>query len=85
MTIGPWKPVYLQTYENRIADLFIKSSVSESLQVELTATGTLAEKATGFASFVLKGPDGTIAASSNKIPTDSGQYKVSFKFDSTLR
>ncbi|KAF8915918.1 glycoside hydrolase family 2 protein [Mucidula mucida] len=80
MTIGPWKPIYLQTYHTRIADSFVKAVVSESLSAELSATGTLSDKTAGFASFVLKNPDGIIEASSNKIPTDAGHYKVSFQF-----
>lgn len=35
MTVGPWKPIYLQPYAARISDLHIKSTVSESLDVAL--------------------------------------------------
>lgn len=81
MTVGPWKSVNLEVYQNRIADLDIRSEISESLDVKLTAEFVLSSKAAGFASFVLRSPNGTVEASANKIPTDSGHAKVSFSWE----
>lgn len=80
MTVGPWKPIKLQAYDNRVAELDIRTNVSEALDVKLSADITLAEKKPGFATFILKGPDGAIEASSTSAPTDSGHVEVSFAF-----
>lgn len=81
MTVGPWKPITLETYQTRITDLDVRSEVSETLDVKLSATFTFSEKTPGFASFVLKSPDGEVEASSNKIPVGTGHAKVSFEWD----
>ncbi|KAJ6515937.1 glycoside hydrolase family 2 protein [Mycena sanguinolenta] len=81
MTTGPWKPVRLHSYDNRITDLDVRTQVSESLDVKLDAKFTF-EKKKGYASFVLKRPDGTEEVSAPKIPTDNGVGEVSFKFPS---
>ncbi|KAF8195946.1 beta-mannosidase [Mycena galopus ATCC 62051] len=79
MTTGPWKPVSLHFYENRITDLDVRTQVSESFDVKLTAKFTF-EKKKGYASFVLKRPDGSEEVSSPKMPTDNGVSEVSFDF-----
>lgn len=80
MTVGPWKPISLHLYENRITDLYVRSEVSESLEVTLTADLSYS-KTSGFISFVLKNAQGKEEASADKIPTsDSGNSKVSFDF-----
>jgi beta-mannosidase len=80
MTAGPWKPITLQTYDNRIAELDIRSSVSEALGVNLSAHISFAEKRRGFLSFILKGPDDAVTASKSLVPIDSGHANVSFDF-----
>lgn len=80
MTVGPWKPITLQTYQNRITDVEIRNEVSEALDVKLSATLAFSEKAPGFASFTLLNPDGTVEASSNKISVGSGRAKVDFEW-----
>ncbi|KAJ7498968.1 glycoside hydrolase family 2 protein [Mycena latifolia] len=78
---GPWKPISLQCYENRITDLDVRAQVSESLEVDLTAKVSF-EKRQGYASFVLKRPDGSVEVSSPEMPTDNGNCDVSFTFPS---
>ncbi|KAJ6539298.1 glycoside hydrolase family 2 protein [Mycena capillaripes] len=82
MTTGPWKPISLISYENRITDLDARAQVSESLEVQLTAKISLLEKKKGYLSFVLKRPDGSEEVSASKIPTDDGVGQVSFAFSS---
>ncbi|KAG6919397.1 hypothetical protein DXG01_006280 [Tephrocybe rancida] len=79
MTVGPWKPVSLQTYKTRIVDLDIRSDVSEALDVKLTADLTLSSDASGIALFVLKAADGSVVASTTA-PADAGHVKVAFEF-----
>ncbi|KAF9462600.1 glycoside hydrolase family 2 protein [Collybia nuda] len=78
MTIGPWKPISLQTYQNRIIDMDLRSDISAALGVKLTANITFFESAPGLASFTLKHPDGSIETSVDKIPTDEGHCTFSF-------
>lgn len=81
MTTGPWKPIKLETYQNRIADLDIRSEVSIALDVKLSATFAFSEKTPGYASFVLKKPDGSVEASADKIPVNgAGLAKVQFEW-----
>ncbi|KAF8897495.1 glycoside hydrolase family 2 protein [Infundibulicybe gibba] len=77
MTVGPWKPISLQTYQNRITDLDVRTEISEDLNVKLTAGFTFSKEAPGFASFILKSPEGSIEASFTNIPTDAGHCMVS--------
>jgi beta-mannosidase len=81
MTIGPWKQIALHAYQNRISDVDVRSQVSESLAVKLTAELAFSRKGPGFASFVLKAPDGSIEASASKVPTDTGHCKVAFDWE----
>src|SRR6185369_16792484 len=79
MTVGPWKPVSLQMYRNRIVDLDVRTQVSEAFEAKLTADITLSEKIHGFLSFVLKWPDGSVEASiSRKIASDSERCRLAF-------
>lgn len=80
MTVGPWKPVALEAYNNKIVELDIRADISESLGVNLSVDITFSEKKLGFATFILKGLDGAIETSSTSIPTDPGHAKASFSF-----
>jgi beta-mannosidase len=78
--VGPWKPISFHTYQNRIAGVYVRSFVSESLDVNLEVELTFSEKALGFASFVLKEKDGTLVAETIQIPTDAGHCQLPFHF-----
>jgi beta-mannosidase len=81
MTTGPWKPVSFHCYENRIFELDVRTQVSESLDVKLTAKFSF-EKKKGFASFVLHKPDGSEEVSAPKMATDDGVSELTFDFPS---
>ncbi|KAG6888821.1 hypothetical protein C0992_007435 [Termitomyces sp. T32_za158] len=78
MTIGPWKPISLQTYQTRISDLDVRSDVSEALDVTVSVDLTLSSSATCQASFVLKAADGSVIASST---TSTGADNAKANFD----
>jgi len=60
MTVGPWKPIKLETYQNRIADMYIRTQVSEELDVKLSVSFKISEDAPVRTSVVLKKPDGAV-------------------------
>jgi len=60
MTVGPWKPIKLETYQNRIADMYIRTQVSEELDVRLSVSFKISEDAPVRTSVVLKKPDGAV-------------------------
>ncbi|KAJ3841473.1 glycoside hydrolase family 2 protein [Lentinula raphanica] len=80
MTIGPWKPVYLELYQNRISDLDIRSVVSKDLDVKMTVEMTFSTNIPGKTSLTLRAPSGAIVASDNNIPTNEGQTRATFSF-----
>ncbi|KAL0577728.1 hypothetical protein V5O48_004277 [Marasmius crinis-equi] len=80
MTVGPWKPVSLQVYQNRITEVDVRSNVSSKLDVQTSIGIEFLEKASGTASVVLKGPDGAVVASDSNISTSNGHSHVSFSF-----
>lgn len=81
MTVGPWKPVYLEFYKNRISDLHIRSDVeSKSFDVKMTVDMSFSNDTPGQASITFKAPDGTIVASDSNIRTNEGKTRVAFSF-----
>lgn len=80
MTVGPWKPISLQMYGNRISDIDIRSQVSEALNVKLTAEFTCDETMPGLLSFMLKAPDGSIVTSARKALTGEGLCQITFEW-----
>jgi len=78
MTIGPWKPVSLHTYNVRFTDLNVRSKVSAALDVKVTVDLTLSENTSGLASVMLKSAQGIHA---EKYPqVKSGYARVEFHF-----
>ncbi|PPR06573.1 hypothetical protein CVT24_001754 [Panaeolus cyanescens] len=81
MTTGPWKPVKFDVYQNRIADVDIRSDVSETLDVKLNAVLKTPAKTDGaYASFTLKRPDGSIEKVSEKINLGDGSATIDFEW-----
>jgi hypothetical protein len=80
MTVGPWKPITLEAYGNRIVDVDIRARVDGDLSANLVANVTFAERKPGFMSFTLSKTDGSTVASTSATSTDLGQAKVSLDF-----
>ena len=81
MTIGPWRPIALEFYQNRIIELDVRSEVSEFLDVKLSGAFTFSEKTVGYVSFLLKRPDGSLEVSANMPTVDGGgRAKVDFEW-----
>lgn len=79
MTVGPWRPISLHTYQNRISDLYIKNTVSEELTIDVDVHLTLFEPRPAVASVMLKSSDGVTVVGSDNIPIVDGQAVASFK------
>ncbi|KAF7313298.1 Beta-mannosidase B [Mycena chlorophos] len=79
MTTGPWKPIVVESYDNRVNDVDIRTRVSDSFSASLSANFNFT-KQRGRASFVLKRPDGTTEFAVEEIPMDDGRAVVSRDF-----
>ena len=80
MTIGPWKPVRLETYKNRILDIDIRTQVSDALNVKLSAGITTSNNSSAFLSFVLKNPDGSIEKAVKRVAVESGRANITWEW-----
>lgn len=60
MTTGPWKPIYLHTYGAKIEEVDIRVDVSESLEVNLSASAVTSDGFNGDVRFTLFGPNSEI-------------------------
>ncbi|KIY73725.1 glycoside hydrolase family 2 protein [Cylindrobasidium torrendii FP15055 ss-10] len=82
MTVGPWKPIYIESYTNSISDLFIKTDVSEALDVNLAISLSRSEHTPGGASVTLKAPDGSIVGDWKRDALDDKNvYDIEQKFE----
>lgn len=81
MTIGPWKPVTLHTYNIYLTDIDVRSDVSEALDVGVTVDLTLSAKISGgLASVVLKSAQNSVILSESNIKVGSGSARAEFRF-----
>jgi len=80
VTIGPWKPVRLETYESRFADIDIRCRVSETLYPTLSASFTVVGSAATFLSCSLRGPDGSIQKAVDQVRLESGFAEVNWEW-----
>jgi beta-mannosidase len=81
MTVGPWRPISLNFYHTRITDLDIRSSVSESLKVDLAITGSLSSASPIKATVNLTGPSGEHILKDKEMAITNAQPKAEFHFD----
>lgn len=82
MTIGPWKPIKLHTYDVYLADVDIRSVVSEALDVKISVDLLLSDKIYSSASIALKDPQGDVVYTENNIKVGSGDARAECKFPS---
>lgn len=82
MTVGPWKPIKLHTYDAYLADVDIRSVVSEALNVKVSVALLLSDKISSSASIALKNPQGDVVYTERNIKVESGCARAEFKFPS---
>ncbi|KAG8894478.1 hypothetical protein FRC01_012935, partial [Tulasnella sp. 417] len=78
LTTGPWKPVYLETYNVRIDDLRISTKVDESLAAVIDVTIALSSEVSAKASVALKDASGK-ALKTADIDISKGKGSTSFE------
>lgn len=82
MTVGPWKPISLETYVARIVDLDVRNYVSEDLSASLDVTFSLSTQENGTALVNLKSPDGVLVAGQSNIKINTTDAKAHFSLSS---
>ncbi|PCH41492.1 glycoside hydrolase family 2 protein [Wolfiporia cocos MD-104 SS10] len=79
MTVGPWKPIKLETYQARITDVDVRARVSEDLSAVLDVTFSLSRDNHSIASVNLRGPDNSLVSGQNSIKIFHSEAKARFK------
>jgi beta-mannosidase len=80
MTVGPWKPIGLHTYNTKIVDLDVRSKVSERLDVNLTVDFSLSTQTSGLASVTLRDSLGIQVAEESNMKANSEPLRAEFTF-----
>ncbi|TEB30224.1 beta-mannosidase [Coprinellus micaceus] len=80
MTVGPWKPIKLEAYSTRIADVDVRVDVSQDLDAQLDAQIAFSGAVTGTAVVELKNPAGEVVHSEPLAVRDANvaHYKQTF-------
>lgn len=81
LTVGPWRPVSLQTYHTRISDLHISAQVDVSLEVDLVVCITLSPSGTlGTAEILLRDPENFLVSSQSNVKINGGAVRAVFHY-----
>lgn len=80
MTVGPWKPIRLETHTTRVEELDVRVDVSENLDANFSATVSLSHDLTGAIQVDLKSPAGTVVGSERLelVQSKSATFSKSF-------
>ena len=79
MTAGPWKPIRLETYATRIADLDVRPRVDEKLSATVDIAFALSKAGAHMANVSIKDPEGKVVIGQTNIPVSSEQAEAHFK------
>ncbi|TBU32964.1 glycoside hydrolase family 2 protein [Dichomitus squalens] len=79
MTVGPWKPIRLETYTTRIADLDVRPRVNEQLGATVDIAFELSTNDHSIASVSVNDPDGKLVIGQNAIAIQSQRAEAHFK------
>jgi beta-mannosidase len=80
MTVGPWKPIGLHTYNTKIVDIDVRSKISERLDVDLTVDFSLSTLTSGLASVTLRDSLGVQVAEENNMKATLEPLRAEFTF-----
>lgn len=82
MTVGPWKPIKLHTYDAYLVDIDIRSVVSEALDVNISVDLSLSDNVSSSGSITLKNPEGDVVFTEKNIKVEFGNAHAEFRFPS---
>lgn len=80
MTVGPWKPVQLDVYENRLEEVYVKTTVSETLSASIAAQVTTSASSDALVTLVLKDPEGKVEFTSSKTSVQADSNTLNYSF-----
>lgn len=80
MTAGPWRPIYLHTYQSRITDLRASSSVGSDLDADLDVSISVATDVASLAEVILKSPSGSVVVGQKQIKLGTSPVRARFHF-----
>jgi beta-mannosidase len=80
MTTGPWKPIYLETYATRIAEVDIRSIITDTQDVKADVFVSVSGQSDGIiAKIKLLKPDGSLTVvDAPSLDVQSGSGTLSF-------
>ena len=79
MTVGPWKPIRLETYTTRIADLDVRPRVDEKLCADVDIAFELSNSSRSIATVSVNGPDGKLVIGQTDLAIQSERAEAHFK------
>lgn len=78
MTVGPWKPIRLETYSTRISEVDVRSTVSENLDAFVSVAFKVTAAEPVVASIELLNANGNLVVGSTDVKVTK-EGKVEFK------
>ena len=79
MTVGPWKPIRLETYTTRIADLDVRARVNEKLGAAVDIAFALSKGGAHTASVAITDAEGRGVVSQTNVAVASERAEAHFK------
>nr|VWO95209.1 Ras homolog enriched in brain [Ganoderma boninense] len=79
MTVGPWKPIHLETYTTRIVDLDVRPRVDEKLCADVDITFELSKTDRHIATVSINDPDGRVVIGQTNLAIQSQRAEAHFK------
>ena len=74
MTVGPWKPIRLETYATRIAELDVRTGVNEALDATIDVTMILTDNTSVMADVKILNPAGGLLIGNSKVPVQGRRH-----------
>ena len=79
MTAGPWKPIRLETYATRIADLDVRARVDAALGAVVDVAFALSRAGAHTASVALRDAEGRLVAGQTNVAVGDARAEAHFK------
>ena len=79
MTVGPWKPIRLETYTTRIVDVDIRPRVNEKLGATVDITFELSRDDHSIANVAINDPEGKLVVGQSVLAIKGARAEAHFK------